>query len=153
MGSNGKCQTVNPSCKDYDPQNGYCTSCFAGYAVKDGLCVVSQADATVANCNSIDPLTGLCLKCSYGYYFDSNNNCIQQSVSCKSFDTFFKVCKECYPGYTLSPLNVCVKEDAPAGDPNCKTFQNNKCVECSKGAIFNPLGFCIIIDPSCATFD
>ncbi len=38
-------------------------------------------------------------------------------------------------------------------DPNCKTFNGSVCVECSKGAVFNPFKVCIIVDPSCFTYN
>lgn len=151
LGSSGKCTAVSPSCNTYNPSNGDCTSCFAGYAVEKGKCVLSAADAAVANCNQIDPLTGICLKCSKGYYFDYNGNCAQENPNCKTFDVFLKLCTECYPGYVINSDHLCIKEVAQAGDPNCKTFNNGICVECSKGAIFNSKGICIIVDPSCAT--
>lgn len=153
LASSGICSAVDPSCKTHNPDNGFCTSCYAGYAVNGTKCVVSQSAPTVANCNSIDPLTGLCLKCSFGYYFDSNGACIQQSPNCKTFDKTSLTCIECFPGYALSSGNQCVKSDAPSGDPNCKTFNNGFCVECAKGAIFNQNKICIIIDPSCLTFN
>jgi hypothetical protein len=151
LGSAGKCTAVSPSCNSYDSTNGDCTSCFAGYAVEKGKCVLSVADPTVANCNQLDPLSGACLKCSKGYYFDFNGNCVQENPTCKHFDSFLKKCTECYPGYALDSESLCQKEAAKAGDPNCKTFNNGICVECAKGAIFNVNGLCIVVDPSCAS--
>lgn len=128
LASSGVCSAVDPTCRTYNPDNGFCTSCYAGYTVDGSRCVVSKSEPTVANCNTIDPLTGLCLKCSFGYYFDSNGACIQQSPNCKTFDSLSLSCVECFPGYALSSGNQCIKSEAPSGDPNCKTFQNNICV-------------------------
>lgn len=47
-----------------------------------------------------------------------------------------------------------MKSQAPAGDPNCAKYNSqNICLECSKGAIFSTNGNCIVIDPSCFTYD
>ena len=99
LGQDSKCKRVNPSCKTYNPSNGFCTSCYAGYEVSNGLCVVGKSQPVTANCNEIDPITNLCVKCSFGYYFDSFGNCVQQSPNCKTFDTAGRVCVQCYPGY------------------------------------------------------
>jgi hypothetical protein len=54
----------------------------------------------------------------------------------------------------LSASNQCVKSQTPEGDPNCAKYDaNNSCVQCSKGAIFNVNNVCIVVDPSCLTFD
>ena len=150
----GKCKGVNPSCKTYDPSNGWCTSCYAGYEVQaNGLCLLGQSQSAIANCNEIDPISGLCVKCSFGYYFDEFGQCRQIDPNCKSFDTVAKRCTECYPGKELDSNNNCVKSASPVVDPNCKTFRNNICIECSKGSIFNAFGTCITIDPTCKTYD
>jgi hypothetical protein len=151
-GVDGKCKRVDPSCRTYNPNNGQCTGCYSGYEVKGGLCVMAQSSPTIANCNEIDIATGLCKKCSFGYYFDAFGNCVQKDPNCKTFDTISQKCTECYPGHDLKG-NQCIQGVAPGGDPNCKTFQNKVCQECSKGAIFNSNRTCIIVNPECATFD
>lgn len=79
--------------------------------------------------------------------------CIIVDPSCLTHDQSDAKCTSCYPGYELSSSRTCVKSTAPSGDPNCRTFNNNICIECSKGSIFNIFGVCIIVDPSCLTFD
>jgi len=127
LSSSGKCTAVNPSCNTYDPTNGNCTSCFAGYQVLNGNCVISVTQPTIANCNSIDSQTGKCTKCSFGYYFDANGNCAQQNPNCKTFNTIIYACTECYSGYDLVN-NDCQKSAAQTIDPNCKTFNGTVCI-------------------------
>lgn len=154
LSSSGKCQGVDPSCKSFDLSNGECLSCFAGYELSSGSCIVSKTQATIPNCNQIDLASGKCAKCSFGYFFDQQGNCQQADPNCKSFDSIHFICTACYDGYSLDQTNQCVKSQTPAGDPNCAKYgANNVCVQCSKGAIFNPSNICIIIDPSCLTFD
>jgi hypothetical protein len=113
--------------------------------------VVSRQQ-TLSNCNSIDPTTGRCLKCSFGYYFDARGFCMQQNPNCKLFNPLLSLCLDCYPGYELKN-NDCHQSAAKVVDPHCKTFNGNICTECSKGAIFNANRICIVVDPSCLSFD
>ena len=69
-----------------------------------------------------------------------------------TYDEATGLCTTCYSGYEVSSDGGCRKSDAPSGDPNCKTFKNGVCTECSKGAIFNSFRVCIVIDPSCKTY-
>jgi hypothetical protein len=41
FGKNGKCVNSNPLCKTFDNHDGCCTSCYAGYDLKGGNCVVN----------------------------------------------------------------------------------------------------------------
>ena len=126
--SNGQCQRVSPSCKDYDPNNGWCTACYSGYEVNNaGECVLGQPQGAIANCNEIDPQSGICVKCSFGYYFDEFGQCLQIDPNCQTFDEFLKRCTQCYAGKELNINNVCVESAQPTGDPNCKIFENGVC--------------------------
>lgn len=42
---------VSASCRTYNPNNGVCTGCYAGYEVINGICVVAQSTPAIANCN------------------------------------------------------------------------------------------------------
>ena len=92
LNSNAKCQAVNPACKTYDINNGACTSCFSGYEVALGGCVISTVQSSIPNCNQIDSGSGKCVKCSFGYYFDVNGNCLQADPNCKTFNVQFYQC-------------------------------------------------------------
>ena len=37
----GNCEAVNPLCKTYNLINGFCTSCYNGYTLNQGSCLVN----------------------------------------------------------------------------------------------------------------
>ena len=39
--NNGLCASVSPYCKSYDQANGQCTTCFSGYNLSNGECLVA----------------------------------------------------------------------------------------------------------------
>lgn len=44
----GICQPVNPNCRDYNPTNGACTSCYDGFSIIEDTCLPkSHVDALV----------------------------------------------------------------------------------------------------------
>lgn len=154
LNSNGKCQGTDPSCKTFNPSNGACLTCFAGFEVSNGTCIISKTQAAIPNCNQVDLSSGKCTKCSFGYFFDQQGNCQQADPNCKSFDSIRFICTACYDGYSLNNASQCTKSQPAQGDPNCAKYgANNICVQCSKGAIFNPQNLCIVVDSSCLTFD
>jgi hypothetical protein len=102
LNPSGKCQTVSPSCKTFDASSGACLSCFAGYEISNGSCLVSKTQTTLPNCNQIDLTNGKCAKCSFGYYFDQQGNCQQADPNCKTFEASQLVCTACYSGYSLN---------------------------------------------------
>ena len=151
--SQGICTIVNPSCLTYNELNGACKTCYPGYAVTEfGGCAKSKAPEGDPNCKTFDS-QGVCKECSKGAVFNPFNVCIIVDPSCFTHDPSDAKCTACYPGYELTSTRSCVKSTAPQGDPNCRTFNNGICTECSKGSIFNIFGSCIIVDPSCLTFD
>ena len=125
--ASGLCTQVNPSCKTFDPTNGQCLSCFPGFSVQNGGCLVGSSTPTAANCNQLDSNTGKCIKCSFGFYFDVNGNCIAQDPNCKNFNTASLTCTDCYPGFSLVG-GSCSKSVNTVSDPNCKTFNGSVCV-------------------------
>lgn len=34
-----KCTNVSTLCRTYNPNSGDCTSCYAGYALEEGVCI------------------------------------------------------------------------------------------------------------------
>ena len=85
---------------------------------------------------------------------NSQGVCVLVNPSCFTFNEMNGFCTSCYPGFEVTSDGGCAKAKAEEGDPNCKTFNvDNICIECSKGAIFNPFGVCITVDPSCLDYD
>lgn len=77
---------------------GDCTSCYPGYRVDSGRCIV--AAPTDANCKTF---TGtICSECYKGYFFNTaTRQCKKINPLCKSSNTLTGACTSCYPGYSL----------------------------------------------------
>jgi hypothetical protein len=66
--ANRTCVLINSLCKNADNETGWCTSCFAGYALTAaGNCEITSG---VKNCRSWNGPT--CLQCSSGFYLQNN---------------------------------------------------------------------------------
>jgi hypothetical protein len=148
----GKCTQVSPSCATYNENNGQCTSCFSGYEVSGGKCVVSTTTSGDPNCKTFDG-KGVCLECAKGARFNQQGVCVVLNPDCLTYNQSTGACTACYSGYDLNGFGGCVKSVTVSGDPNCKTFDKGVCVECAKGAIFNSQGVCIVVDPSCLSYN
>lgn len=93
------CTAFNPLCQTSNTTNGDCLSCFIGFTIRGGTCVVDTT-STSFNCAEFSS-SGVCKKCSTGYYFDSNNKCQISNPLCKFFDQSNGKCTECYIGFIL----------------------------------------------------
>jgi len=51
---------VNILCQDYNSITGACTSCFAGYKLTNGECILGTASNSDVNCKSFG-VSGLCV--------------------------------------------------------------------------------------------
>ena len=106
----GECKPVDVMCKTYDFMTGDCTSCYLGYALAGGKCLISLS-IRLNNINSIDntskistipPIStskslntvrdpncikykaGTCIECSFGFYLSVNKLCLQLDPLCKT---------------------------------------------------------------------
>jgi hypothetical protein len=61
LSQQGPCIQFNPLCKTSDPQTGACLSCYPGYALSAGSCLVGNGPTTSGdvNCKTSGP-TGSC---------------------------------------------------------------------------------------------
>jgi|JI7StandDraft_1071085.scaffolds.fasta_scaffold1020929_1 hypothetical protein len=57
--------------------NGNCLTCYSGYALADGKCVVA-APIIIPNCNTVSD-QGVCIDCLEGY-FPSGTTCQQVPI-------------------------------------------------------------------------
>lgn len=133
---------------------GVCRGCYLGYELNTkNECVVGQSGAiTDLNCREFK--NGKCVQCSTGAYFDSFGKCILADPLCKKLNQVTKRCEECYPGFSLDSVKFsCSETPASALDPNCKTFKNNECQECSFRFFKDVDGLCKSVDPSCRLFN
>ena len=46
------CKQVDPLCKDYNKNNGFCIDCYQGFSLTDGKCITAKA-VSIPHCVSI----------------------------------------------------------------------------------------------------
>lgn len=91
MSANGQCLAVDANCNTYSQQTGECQSCYAGYQLQGGKCLVGISSPTPTN-EYNDPLCSVwesaykCKKCAPGAYFNSENKCTGYDANCKKFN-------------------------------------------------------------------
>ncbi len=80
---NNNCVMASDLCKTYNQFNGFCTSCYTGYALdsKTGVCSASSN----AVCTETDS-KNVCKKCIKGYYLDQTSECKGIDIQCQSFN-------------------------------------------------------------------
>jgi len=154
---NNVCVPVNPLCKDYI-SNGNCSTCFPGYAISNGNCIVSTK-ATDPFCKTYTP-GGVCTACYTGYFFNQGvNSCQPFNPLCKTSNITDGSCLSCYPGYSLSQQGNSLSQQGKCTvafqDPNCQKFDNSKttCITCSSNFFLSADGKCKQINPICKTAD
>lgn len=82
----GKCTAADPLCATFDPMDGRCLTCFLGYEVQSGLCILKEEDARDPNCASFNP-DNTCKQCSKGFVFNQDTkNCQLTNPLCKTID-------------------------------------------------------------------
>ena len=152
------CVPVSDQCKAHDAA-GLCTECFSGYDLKDGQCLFSDfnnAKPADLGCGTWDWANQVCLKCSYGWVFNANKVCVPVSDQCKAHDVSGD-CTECFKGYDLKK-GQCVFSDfnnAKPADSGCATWDwdNQVCLACSKGWVFNDKHSCVASSDLCKSID
>lgn len=87
-------------------------------------------------CNAFNS-QGTCTGCSTRYYMDSTNICQPVNTNCNTYDQISGDCLSCYPGWGLIEGTCLPGLVTPVSDPNCHTFVNNTCTQCSYGYYFN----------------
>lgn len=116
----GSCQPVSPLCQTSNSLSGACLSCYQGYILQSGQCVIGTNSTTDVNCKTFN--NGVCSQCYQGYFIGSGTGiCTISSVLCKSSNNVTGVCLSCYPGYILSG-GSCVIPNSNQQDANCKSF-------------------------------
>lgn len=97
----GECQPINPLCKTFNP-SGACTSCYPGYSLINGECLISGAGGTgQQNCAKTDA-NNICTSCYSGYYLSASNTCLKVNDLCKTRNILNTICTSCYDGYELT---------------------------------------------------
>lgn len=152
LGRNNICAVANPLCLTFNETNGDCLSCYAGYSLAQGACLVSNATTpTDPYCQKF--LTAdVCTQCSDRYYIGFDGVCREVNPLCKTYDQSTGNCISCFPGYELAQ-GACGVATESVADVNCKRWDGKVCKECAFGAFFSRDGSCQFASPLCKTFD
>ena len=152
----GICAPVSDQCQTWDPIDGSCFTCYAGYSLNGGVCTKSPIlPPTDVGCKTWNAAQDICLACSNRFYFNGNM-CMPVSDQCRDWNTAGQ-CTACYNGYDL--INgVCQfssTNDMKPTDPGCGTWdwKNQKCLACSDNWVFNNMGVCVPVSDQCKTFN
>ena len=156
--ANKICVPVADQCATH-ADNGNCLACFKGYDLKDGKCLFStsnNAKPADSGCATWDWDNQVCLACSKGWVFNSNKACTPVSDQCASHDSNGN-CLTCFKGYDLKE-GACVFSafnNAKPADSGCGTWDwdNQKCLACSFGWVFNQNRNCVPVSDQCKTND
>ena len=157
--ANKVCVAVSDQCREWDVNNGQCTSCYFGYIVDNGACVVDPnapgASDVAGNPNCKVWNNEVCEECAFRHWFDANGICQAVANQCNTWDNADGLCLSCYQGYDLvngacefSPSNT----QGPA-DLGCKAWDQGVCIECSPRWVMNNNGACVPVSDICRTHD
>jgi hypothetical protein len=154
--SNRICVPVSDLCKTSN-ENGVCTSCYSGYDLTNGACLVSASNTARPSdlgCALWDWKHNICKSCSSNWVFNSDKICNPVNTLCKTFDSV-GACTSCYQGYDLGN-GVCTfsaSNNAKPTDVGCNNWDwnNQVCLACSKNWVFNKNGVCVPVSDQCST--
>lgn len=148
----GKCRQISPLCKTFDPIVGICLSCYPGYVLANGLCMVGGAANSDVGCQVFN--NSVCQQCYKGFYLDFSGKCRQSNPLCKTTDPANGNCLSCYQGYVVAQGNCTVSTSSTSSvDSNCKsTDQSGICTSCYSGYYLTPGMACQKMDANCKTY-
>jgi hypothetical protein len=152
----GICSVSNSNCQTITASNT-CSSCYAGYTLSNGDCIITttvSGGAGDPNCKTSS--NGVCSLCYSGYYVNPTTGiCAVSNVNCKTVSSL-NACTSCYAGYTLSSGDciIAAAGSSPTGDLNCQTVLNGVCTQCYIGYYVNPAtGICSVSNTNCKTIN
>ena len=100
----GECSAVSDQCKTFNLSNGDCLSCYDGWNLDDGECVLPGGPVVPE-----DPVEGCieydangCKTCEYRRVRISASECRKVSDQCNTWNSSNGACLSCYNGYILS---------------------------------------------------
>jgi hypothetical protein len=149
------CVPVSDLCYTWNT-DGSCDSCYGGYVVSDGKCIVDNSPTPSKN----NPYCSLwqgnkCLGCAQRAYFDKNGICSLVDDQCATWDKNTGECLSCYGGYDLNS-GSCIKSavNLPI-DAGCSLWNSLQtiCLSCSKRWYFNSQSVCLPVSDLCNTWD
>ena len=153
--ANGVCRGVSTQCATWDLFDGLCLTCYHGYDLIKGQCVVSPiAQPTDLGCKIWDWNKQVCLECSARWTFNSKGVCVPVSDNCNQWDAS-GACTACYKGYELVKGQCVQSAVQQPTDLGCKTWDWDRqvCLECSARWTFNSKGVCVPVSDNCNQWD
>ena len=152
----GICWAVNPQCQTFDPIDGYCLSCYGGYRLDSGKCILAEVtEPSDPGCNLWNQANDVCLRCSQRHYFDIFQKCQPVNDLCADWNNQGD-CTSCYGGYDLQSGNcvISTRNERPS-DVGCGTWDwaNQVCLKCSVRWVFNRNRVCVPVSDQCESHD
>lgn len=167
-----RCSKVSELCKDYNGQNGRCTSCVSpGFNLNDGKCVDPncatrngelctgcspnfELNRAEKICKLVDPncnrlAIASCLECKTGYYISSDKTCKLLPANCLNANEA-GACLSCASGFEVN-RGGCLKV---VMIPNCQSVDsaNNRCLNCND-RFYSAGSGCASVSPLCNTYN
>lgn len=162
------------SCRKINDIYGNCSSCYSGYVITAGACVVCTFTGCVPANSSVVSNTCTCTLCSSGYYLNlgvcstcttlhcatcpgntcatcvtgyyySAGSCLVSAVSnCQTTATSL-TCAICASSYYLGSNNLCY-----ACQANCQTCSSRfVCITCAPNYFLHSTGSCVAMPTNC----
>jgi hypothetical protein len=142
---------MDPLCKNYTISFSECSSCYDGYTLSSGQCIIpAQVQSSNNDPYCIKVQGSNCLTCANGYYLPSNGTCTSLNPLCKSSDMTTGACTLCYNGFIISG-STCATITA-ASIPYCSQLIGNVCGTCISGYYVSN-GGCTAANTLCASYN
>ena len=153
--TSGQCIPVADQCRE-NAANGDCTTCYQGYDLKNGQCLLSafnNAKPSDSGCGTWDWFNQICLACSKDWVKNIDGKCVPVSDQCASHAANGD-CTSCFKGYDLTS-GKCVFSASNTMKPTdlgCGTWDwaNQVCLVCSKDWAKNANGACVPVSDQCS---
>lgn len=100
---------------------GLCTSCYTGYSLIAGNCIVA-AVVNIPYCSNV--VGNQCTSCINGFFVE-NGACSLVNILCGTYDANSGNCLSCIRGYVFQS-GICILPSLGI-DPNCKHYTNSYC--------------------------
>ena len=92
-----QCRKIGPHCADFNHETLNCESCYPGYTIEEGDCVI---ELTV-DYNCKDRQNEGCKECYYGFWV-KEGRCVLANALCRTYSMTTGECLSCYRGYYRS---------------------------------------------------
>ena len=135
---NGKCTAINTLCATWENTMGMCTSCYSGYLLQGGACILNNQ---AVNSNPLCQIFNgsVCLKCATRAYFANNGVCVGVSDTCNGYNIENGQCSSCYNGWVLRNGRCDLFQvSVPSLNPDiycAKSGDSGGCVACFYGFV------------------